>query len=186
MLHPRVWRIHGLAWDADDATGAVLSSGRWNRGLDQFPQSEVIPLVYTSTAPDVATWEYLRHSPRHDGEEAYLRLKKADRSWMDVSLPRVLDLRDPTRANVTLDALTGSDYSLPQAIAAAAYGQGLAGILAPSAAKIGAASGDFNVMIFFELTGATRPLRYGFLAPDSKPRPGTRITVLGHEPPDLP
>lgn len=105
---------------------------------------------------------------------------------MDVSVPNALDLRDPAGAGLTLDALLGTDYALPQAISAAAYMQGASAILAPSAAKVGRASGDFNIIIFFELTGVMLSSRYGLLVPESKPRPGTRITVLGHEPPDLP
>jgi hypothetical protein len=49
---------------------------------------------------------------------------------------------------------------------------------------MGRESGDCNVMVFFDLTGATKTV-YGFRVPETAPRPGVVVTVVGSEAPDL-
>jgi hypothetical protein len=49
---------------------------------------------------------------------------------------------------------------------------------------MGHASGDYNVMIFFDLTGATKTV-YGFLVPETAPRQDVVITVMDSEAPNL-
>ena len=49
---------------------------------------------------------------------------------------------------------------------------------------MGQNDGDYNVMVFFDLTGATRTV-YGFLVPETAPCTGVVITVRGSEAPEL-
>ena len=49
---------------------------------------------------------------------------------------------------------------------------------------MGQNDGDYNVMVYFDLTGATTTV-YGFLVPETAPRRGVVITVRGSETPSL-
>lgn len=183
----RVWRIHQSVWAADDPGGSLVSSGRWNRGLDLGATSDAFPALYTTTAPGVADWELIRHSRRSDADEMWRRFVQAQRTWLEIGMPAALDLRDPTSVGLTRADLLddGIDaYLLPQAIGAAAYARGLSGILAPSATDLGVASGDYNVIVFFDLTGTTKVV-YGFTVPETVPRPGTMIEIGESEMPNL-
>lgn len=183
----RVWRIHQDAWAADDPGGSLVGSGRWNRGLDLVPPPEAFPALYTATAPGVADWELIRHSRRSDADEMWRRFVRAQRTWLDIAVPSALDLRDPASVGLTRDDLLGDGvdaYLLPQAIGAAAYAQGLTGILAPSATAMGQTSGDYNVIVFFELTGSTKVV-YGFTVPETTPRSDIVIELGDSEIPNL-
>ena len=183
----RVWRIHQTMWAADDPGGSLVSSGRWNRGLDLVSSADAFPALYTSTAAGVVDWELIRHSRRPDADEMWRRFLRARRTWLDIAVPSTLDLRDPSSVGLNRDDLLGDDtdaYLLPQAIGAAAFGRGLTGILAPSATTMGQTSGDYNVVVFFELTGATKVV-YGFTVPESAPRSGIVIEVGDSETPTL-
>ncbi len=41
----RVWRMHKRRYAATDPGGARKVSGRYNRGLDRFPEAESFPTV---------------------------------------------------------------------------------------------------------------------------------------------
>ena len=182
------WRIHGATWDPDDPGGSLVESGRWNRAEDLFPRSEIFPVLYTSSAPGLADWEFIAHSRRADPDQMWRRFRTAQRSRFQVSMPSALDLRDPASVGLTLDDLTQigpAGYQLPQAIAAAAYAQRYTGLLAPSATKMGDLAGDHNVMVFFDLTGKTK-LRYGLTVLETAIRPGVSIVFDGKETPNLP
>lgn len=183
----RVWRIHEAIWDADDPGGSLVASGRWNRGRDIAPPADAFPVLYTSTAPGTADWELIRHSRRPDADEMWRRFVRAQRTWMDVSLPSVLDLRDPRTvglqpSDLLDDSATG--YLLPQAISAEAYKRGLSGLLVPTATEMGQSTGDYNVIIFFDLTGTTKVV-YGFTLLVTVPRPSIVIEIQGSEQPNL-
>jgi RES domain-containing protein len=183
----RAWRIHEAIWDAHDPGGSLVASGRWNRGYDLGSATGAFPVLYTSTAPGVADWEFIRHSKRNDADEMWRRFVRVQRSWMDVSLPTALDLRDPSLVGLQSSDLLGDGINaclLPQALGAEAYARGLTGVLAPSATAMGQTSGDFNVIVFFDLTGATKRI-YGFTVPETAPRPGVVIEVKGRETPNL-
>jgi RES domain-containing protein len=183
----RVWRIHQAVWAADDAGGSLVASGRWNRGLDLVPPPEAFAALYTATAPGVADWELIRHSRRTDADEMWRRFVRAQRTWIDIGLPSALDLRDPAIVGLNRAELLGDGldaYLLPQAIGAEAYRRGLRGILAPSATSMGQTSGDYNVIVFLELTGATKVV-YGFTVPETMPRSDIVIEVGDSEIPHL-
>ena len=82
------------------------------------------------------------------------RFTNIDVSRLHVSLQSTLDLRDPTVAGLSVADLTGDDYSLTQAIGAAAVAVGHEGLLVPTATGVGEAGANFNVVI---LTDNLRP-----------------------------
>ena len=104
---------------------------------------------------------------------------------LEVALPSVLDLRSWKQLGVSQHAFLGNDYEDTQQIAAAAYAAGLIGLLVPTATGLGAADGDFNVIVFYEVTGAST-LVYGLPVPATAPRPGATVRVVGRDQPNLP
>lgn len=92
-----------------------------------------------------------------------------------VWLPTALDLRPSPLTGLDADALTGEDYSLPQAIAAAAYAAGLAGMLVPTATGLDEQGTAFNVIIFLDIVNG-----------ETRPRPGTSIEFVMQQAPNLP
>jgi RES domain-containing protein len=179
-----VYRVHGSAWNGDDPGGSLTGSGRWNVGNGDPDQRSAFPVLYTATSALLASWEYIRHSKREDAAAMWQRLRITS-TQMAVDLPSTLDLRDPTKVNLPAEIITSDDYGLAQEIAAAAYTAGLSGILAPSATGLGTASGDYNVMVFYEPTGDTLSI-YGFPTPMTRPRSGSTVRVLETESPILP
>jgi len=179
-----VYRTHGPTWKPDDPGGSLSGSGRWNVGENDPDERMPFPALYTATSPAVATWEYIRHSKRPDGAEMWQRLR-VTLATMTVALPSAMDLRDPGRVGLAVGTLTGDDYELPRAIASAAYARGASGLLVPTATGVGAASGDYNVVVFFELTGNVTTV-YGFPTAETTPRTGVAIEILGSEAPNLP
>ena len=179
-----VYRSHGPTWPGDDPGGSLLTSGRWHVGVDSTSGRPVFPVLYTASSPYVATWERLRHLDQ-DSVASIRRGLRMAISRLEVALPSVLDLRDPAALGVPAETFLGNDYEVTQLIASAAYDEGLAGLLVPTATGVGAADGDHNVVVFFETTGATR-YAFGLAAPGTAPRPGVTVSVLGVERPVLP
>jgi RES domain-containing protein len=179
-----VYRSHRPTQAGDDARFSLLSGGRWNVGLGDPDGRQPFPMLYTATSPLISSWERLRHLDESSVGTMKTSLRTA-LSRLEVMLPSVLDLRSPKQLGVDPDVLLRSDYAVSQEIAAAAYDEGLAGLLVPTATGLGAADGDFNVVIFYETTGAST-LVFAMSIPDAVPRSGTVIRVLGMEAPNLP
>ena len=179
-----VHRSHRPTQMGADARFSILSGGRWNIGLGDPDGRRPFPALYTATSSLISTWERLRHLDEHSVDTMKTSLRTA-LSRLEVMLPSVLDLRSPKQLGVDPDVLLRSDYEISQEIAAAAYDEGLAGLLVPTATGLGAADGDFNVVIFYETTGAST-LVFAMSIPDAVPRSGTVIRVLGTEAPNLP
>src|SRR5687767_3611651 len=57
-----VWRCHGNRYPGDSADGSLKVSGRYNRGLDKYPEPETWPALYTSIGQHVALGERIRHT----------------------------------------------------------------------------------------------------------------------------
>lgn len=57
-----VWRCHARKYAGDDPGGSLRTTGRFNRGTDQFVSSATWPALYTSLALHVALGERLRHT----------------------------------------------------------------------------------------------------------------------------
>lgn len=57
------WRAHRAKYSAEDPGGSFKVSGRFNRGLDRFPQDEVFPALYLGLDRAGTLGEILRHLP---------------------------------------------------------------------------------------------------------------------------
>ncbi|MHB1414587.1 MAG: RES family NAD+ phosphorylase [Chloroflexota bacterium] len=128
------WRAHKRKYLPTDPGGSLNVSGRYNRGLDQFPADQVWPALYLSLGPDICLGEILRHvTPAllpglNDFRLSELRLE----------LAVVLDCRAPALMDLTLeDFCHETDYRLTQHIAMAAIALGAEAILVPSATCLG-------------------------------------------------
>lgn len=130
----RAWRFHRRTYGATDAGGALLVSGRYHRGSDQFPRSEAWAALYLALSPDVSLGEVLRHfSP-----QLLPQLNEYRLSELEVELEAVLDCRDAAAFGLSPeDLIRDYDLAITQEIAAAAIAQGAEGILVPSATGLG-------------------------------------------------
>jgi RES domain-containing protein len=164
-----VWRVHTRRYAATDPGGSLRSQGRWHRGGRTFPPDQVFAALYTAVSDAVATWECIRHSPRTSATEMWLRFTSVNLSRLHLSLSTVLDFRDPVSVGVDPAALLGPDYTLPQAIGAAAFEQKLEGLLVPSATGVGETDRDYNVIVFTDNL-----------------RPGSDIRFVESKAPNLP
>lgn len=104
---------------------------------------------------------------------------------LEIALPVALDLRTPEPLGIAAEVLSGDNYEPGQIIGAAAYTAGSSGLLVPSATGLGEATGDYNVIVFFELTGRTMAV-YGFPVPEATPRDGVTVRIVSSERPVLP
>jgi hypothetical protein len=180
-----VHRSHRPTQKADDARFSIFgNSNRWNIGLDDPDGRRPFPALYTATSPLISTWERLRHIDDSSVPNMKASIRTAI-SRLEVMLPSVLDLRSPKQLGLDPDVLLGTDCVVPQGIAAAAYDEGLVGLLVPTATGLGNADGDFNVVVFYEVAG-TSTLAYAASVPDAAPRAGTVVRVLDTQEPILP
>jgi RES domain-containing protein len=144
------WRFHKRKYAAADASGSLRVSGRYNRGLDRFPEEQVWLALYLSLGPEVCIGEILRHI----SAELLPQLNDFRLTEMWVELSRVLNCRDPSAAGLGLAALcSDSDYNTTRAVAAAAMARGAEGILVPSASLLGD-----NLILFPSLLRASARL----------------------------
>ena len=136
-----LWRMHKRRYRAEDPGGARLVSGRYNRGLDRFPEGETFPALYLATSPEICLGEVYRHVT----PEILPSLNDFRLSELSVSLQEVADCRDPSALGLTPEDLShDTDYRVTQALGAAAYSVGLEGLLVPSATRLG------NNLILFQ------------------------------------
>src|SRR5215208_5857990 len=95
------WRAHRRRYRADDPGGALRVSGRYNRGLDQFPENECWPALYLGLGPEICIGEVLRHiSP-----DLLPQLNDYRLSELGLELDAVLDCRDLERLALSLEAI---------------------------------------------------------------------------------
>ena len=129
-----VWRAHRQRYDALDHGGSLLVSGRYHRGRDSFPDEQVFPTLYLALAPEICLGGIIRHVT----PATLARFNDYRLSEIRVTLTAVLDLRDPAPLGVPIDAvLDDTDYTIPQALAAAARERGAEGLIVPSATRLG-------------------------------------------------
>jgi RES domain-containing protein len=130
----RLWRMHKRRYRAADPGGARRVSGRYNRGLDRFPEAETFSALYLATAPEICLGEVYRHIT----PELLSSLNDFRLSELSVSLQELVDCRDqePLGLN-TGDLVHDTDYEATQALGAAANSSGLEGLLVPSATRLG-------------------------------------------------
>src|SRR5215210_2421872 len=109
----RLWRLHKRRYSAEDPGGARLVSGRYNRGLDRFPQGETFPALYLATVPEICLGEIYRHLT----PELLPFLNDFRLSELSASLQRVADCRDPSTLGLTSRGLShDTDYRATQAL----------------------------------------------------------------------
>lgn len=152
------WRIHKARYDALDATGSRLRTGRYNRGGDLFPPEEVFAALYLALLPETALAELVRHIGEIDPEE----LNGYRLTEIDSDIGNILDCRDPTLLGLSLhDLCDPRDRSLTQALATAARNASAEGLLVPSATQLG-----HNLIVFTDRLqpGSELAVR-GFRAP---------------------
>ena len=142
-----VWRAHSRRYAPTDAGGSLRVSGRYHRGADHFPPDQVFAALYTSVSDAVVTWEVIRGSMRGGAGAVEARLRATDLARLRVRLQAALDVREPAVAGFAGAVLTSDDYSLTQAIGAAAFARGIEGLLVPSATGVGEPGRDYNVVI---------------------------------------
>ena len=130
----RLWRMHKRRYPAEDPGGARLVSGRYNRGLDRFPEGETFPALYLATAPEICLGEVYRHVT----PELLPSLNDFRLSELSASLHELADCRDPSALGLAPEDLAhDTDYRATQSLGAAADARGLEGLLVPSATGLG-------------------------------------------------
>jgi hypothetical protein len=128
------WRGHRRKYVATDPGGSRKVSGRYNRGLDQFPADQVFAALYLGLGRDICIGEILRHiSPVRLSQLTDYRF-----SELRLELEVVLDCRDVTALGLApADLWHDTDYRIPQHLAAAALTRDVEGMLVPSATRLG-------------------------------------------------
>ena len=129
-----VWRMHKRKYSADDPGGSHKVSGRYNRGLDRFPEDESFPALYLAIGPEVCLGEIQRHvTPK-----LLPLLNDFHLSELSIRVEAVVDCRDPARLGLRPGGLVhDTNYEATQAVGAAAFADGLEGLLVPSATHLG-------------------------------------------------
>jgi RES domain-containing protein len=102
----RAWRFHRRDRTATDDRGALLFSGRFNRGLDLFPEVEVWPVLYLTLAPEVAIGERQRHLTI----EHLSRLNDYRLTTLELRLQAVIDCTDMEQLGVSSEELCDNTY----------------------------------------------------------------------------
>lgn len=129
-----VWRMHKRKYPATSPGGARKVSGRYNRGLDLFPEDQSFAALYLATALEICLGEIYRHVT----PELLPSLNDYRISELSVRLEAVLDCRDPARLELILDRLVhDTDFEATQAIGAAAFAASFEGLLVVSATRLG-------------------------------------------------
>jgi RES domain-containing protein len=128
------WRVHDRKYAANDSTGSLKVSGRFNRGLDRFPPEQTWPVLYLALRPEVALAELIRHlSP-----ELLPRLRSKRLSELHLRLVAVIDCRDVNTPGVSRDTFFDDvDFRVPQELAKAALDRGVEAMLVSSATLLG-------------------------------------------------
>jgi RES domain-containing protein len=128
------WRAHNRKYAADDPGGSLRVSGRYNRGLDQFPVAESWPALYLALGQAICLGEVLRHLT----PDRLLTLANYRLTELQVTLSAVIDCRNVDQLGLALaDLCDDLDYRVPQSLAAAAITRGVEAMLVPSAARLG-------------------------------------------------
>jgi RES domain-containing protein len=129
------WRFHNRRYEATDAAGSLRFSGRYNRGLDEFPADQTWPALYLALAPEISIAENLRHVASW---EQFTQLNDFVLTEISVKPTFILDCRDIPSLRLSLSDLGDDyDYDIPQRLAEAALARGAEGILVPSTTGLG-------------------------------------------------
>lgn len=126
--------MHKRRYSATDAGGSRKVSGRYNCGLDLFPEREVWTALYLALGAEICLGEVLRHVT----PELLPQLNGYRLSELAVRLTAVLDCRDVAALGLQpTDLWHDTDCFIPRMIAAAAIMRGVEGMIVPSATHLG-------------------------------------------------
>lgn len=125
------WEAHKRRYVATDPGGSLTVSGRYNRGLDRFPDDRAWPALYMGLSDGTCLGEVLRHLLLHP--ELLSQLNDYRISELHVTLEAVIDFRGVPVPGL----LHESDYHEGQRLAAEAIARGVEGILVPSITGLG-------------------------------------------------
>lgn len=129
------WRMHRRRYLATDPGGSLRVSGRYNRGLDQFPSDQAWPALYLALGRDVCIGEVARHLT---SASMLSQLNDYRISELAIALDTVLDCRDLSGIGLTLAHLChDTNYAFTQALAGAALRLAAEGLLVPSCTRLG-------------------------------------------------
>lgn len=130
----RAWRMHNRRYAAEDPGGARKVSGRYNLGLDQFPEGRVFGALYLALQAEVCLGEIVRHVE----SVGLSSLNNYRLSELSVHVSKVADCRDHEPLGLFLDDLMDDfDLSASRALSEAAFEGGLEGMLVVSATRLG-------------------------------------------------
>ncbi len=128
-----MWRAHNRKYRATDPGGSIRVSGRYNRGLDKFPQEETWSALYLGATYGVCIAEIVRHIE----PQGLPSLNQRRLTELLVSLSVVLDCRDVAALGLQPEELLhDTDYEVAQELAAAAIRRNCEAILVPSATQL--------------------------------------------------
>lgn len=113
--------MHKRKYAPTDPGGSRMVSGRYNRGLDRFPEDRVSPALYLATSPEICLGEMYRHvTPKLLPSLNDYRL-----SELTVRLQAVVDCRDPGLLGLSFEDLVhDTKLESTQGIGAAAHSPG--------------------------------------------------------------
>jgi hypothetical protein len=142
--HGEVWRAHNRRYAGNTTDGSRLYSGRYNRGIDSFPDHQdwgklarsglVWEALYTGLSWGVCLAETMRHLDPGTWM-AYRRNLRL--SLLRLDLEAVLDATDLSVLKIDEDDLLhDSNYRIGQALAEGTRGRKCDGLLVPSATRI--------------------------------------------------
>lgn len=162
-----VWRSHSAQWAADNVTGSLSVSGRFNWGCDDHEERDVWPVLYTSLTQAIALGERIRHT-----SETTLSLLKdvyISRLYVELSLVLVACAPDGCHAvgvpGMDETILCGSDYAQAQAFARCAR-ETVEALLIPTCTKFP----EGNLIIFPDRLRHTSSVRViDHVAPNLRP-----------------
>jgi RES domain-containing protein len=147
------WRWHAAHRDPSSARGSEIVSGRYHRARAQDPVGPVWRAPYLGLTTGACLGEAIRYL----GGAGAKATRGRRLTNLQVSLNRVLDLRDVGRLGLTPEDLTkDQDWSAPHApaitqqLALAALQQGVEGLLVPAASLV-----DDNLVILIDNLSAT-------------------------------
>lgn len=126
--------MHKRKYLATDAGGSRKVSGRYNQGLDLFPEADVWSALYLALGAEVCIGEILRHIE----PDILPALNDYRITELEVRLSAVLDCRDVAAIGLSpTDLWHDTDCRSPRLLAQAAIARGVEGMLVPSATRLG-------------------------------------------------
>lgn len=149
-----MWRIHKQRYEATDAAGSRLVSGRYHKGGDDFPPRETFPVIYTSLSPETSLAELVRHT----AAETLPHLNGYRLTEIAATLARVVDCTNPDLLGVTEeDLMVDTSFHITRRIGEAVNAGGYEAARVPSASLLGD-----NLIIFprnLQSSSHLRPVR---------------------------